>query len=126
MYKPLSATTGTQITDFVFSLGYLLDPHTSVAKTVGDRIATDTPMIITSTAHPGKFAADIIRILGHNTTGMKPVDMLQALQNHSHAPVEHTALIRTLDTKTAHVIPVCGSNYESIISQVNTVADQIV
>ncbi|XP_071816710.1 threonine synthase-like 1 isoform X1 [Apostichopus japonicus] len=44
--------------------GYLLDPHTSIAKTVADRQTTsERPMIICSTAHYGKFPEDVSRAL---------------------------------------------------------------
>jgi threonine synthase len=41
--------------------GYLMDPHTAVAWTVAERLATDAPVLIVSTAHWSKFAADVAR-----------------------------------------------------------------
>lgn len=50
--------------DVVLLVGYLLDPHTSIAKTVADRQTTsERPMIICSTAHYGKFPEDVSRAL---------------------------------------------------------------
>ncbi|HQG54310.1 MAG TPA: threonine synthase [Thermoleophilia bacterium] len=41
--------------------GYLIDPHTAVAWTVAERAATDLPVLVVSTAHWSKFAADVVR-----------------------------------------------------------------
>ena len=42
-------------------LGYLLDPHTAVAWEAAERLAGDAPVLIASTAHWSKFAADVVR-----------------------------------------------------------------
>ncbi len=42
--------------------GYLLDPHTAVAWRVADELCDgDAPVLIVSTAHWSKFAADVVR-----------------------------------------------------------------
>jgi len=41
--------------------GYLLDPHTAVAWEAAGRLAGDAPVLIASTAHWSKFAADVVR-----------------------------------------------------------------
>jgi threonine synthase len=45
--------------------GYLADPHTAVAWEVASRLrlSTDTPLLVTATAHWAKFAADVYRAL---------------------------------------------------------------
>ncbi|XP_052676729.1 threonine synthase-like 1 isoform X3 [Crassostrea angulata] len=46
--------------------GYLLDPHTAIAKFVADLVNdVDVPMIINATAHYSKFAPQVLRALGH-------------------------------------------------------------
>ena len=45
--------------------GYLIDPHTSVAKAVVDKLGLGKTMIL-STASPYKFAASVLRALGEN------------------------------------------------------------
>jgi threonine synthase len=40
---------------------YLLDPHTAVAWEAAERLAGDKPVLIASTAHWSKFAADVVR-----------------------------------------------------------------
>jgi threonine synthase len=44
--------------------GYLLDPHTAVAWEVAERLATDDPMLVVSTAHWAKFGEDVYKALG--------------------------------------------------------------
>jgi threonine synthase len=41
--------------------GYLLDPHTAVAWEAAERLGGDVPVLIASTAHWSKFAADVVR-----------------------------------------------------------------
>lgn len=45
--------------------GYLIDPHTSVAKAVVEKLGLGKTMIL-STASPYKFAASVLRALGEN------------------------------------------------------------
>lgn len=45
--------------------GYLIDPHTSVAKAVVDKLGLGKTMIL-STASPYKFASSVLRALGEN------------------------------------------------------------
>jgi threonine synthase len=42
---------------------YLMDPHTAVGWRVADRLKGDAPVLIVSTAHWSKFAADVARAL---------------------------------------------------------------
>lgn len=52
--------------NFVCLIGYLLDPHTAIAKFVADLVNdVDVPMIINATAHYSKFAPQVLRALGH-------------------------------------------------------------
>ena len=41
--------------------GYLLDPHTAVAWETAARYGGEAPVLIVSTAHWSKFAADVVR-----------------------------------------------------------------
>jgi threonine synthase len=43
--------------------GYLLDPHTAVAWKVAGDLAGNAPVLVVSTAHWSKFAADVLRAL---------------------------------------------------------------
>lgn len=42
---------------------YLMDPHTAVAWRVTEKLQTDLPVLVVSTAHWSKFAADVARAL---------------------------------------------------------------
>lgn len=53
---------------------YLLDPHTAVAWEAAERLAGDLPVLIASTAHWSKFAADVVRGL----TGVPACEPLTA------------------------------------------------
>ncbi|MDZ4179391.1 MAG: threonine synthase, partial [Coriobacteriia bacterium] len=43
--------------------GYLMDPHTAVAWEVAERTVGEDPILVVSTAHWAKFAADVLRAL---------------------------------------------------------------
>ncbi len=44
--------------------GRLIDPHTAVAWAVAERIETDAPVVVLSTAHPAKFPDAVKRACG--------------------------------------------------------------
>ncbi|MDL2257898.1 threonine synthase [Eubacteriales bacterium OttesenSCG-928-K08] len=81
--------------------GYLMDPHTAVAQTVFERYRAqdDTPTVLLSTAHPFKFASDVLGAFEKaqedefenvarlsKITGVKIPDSIAALEN---SPVIH-------------------------------------
>jgi len=43
--------------------GYLMDPHTAVAWEVAERLRSDVPVLVVSTAHWAKFGADTLKAL---------------------------------------------------------------
>jgi threonine synthase len=43
--------------------GYLMDPHTAVAWEVAERMRSENPMLVVSTAHWAKFGADVLKAL---------------------------------------------------------------
>ncbi len=49
--------------------GYLLDPHTAVGWKVAEGLAQDVPVLVASTAHWSKFAADTLRALTGTPAG---------------------------------------------------------
>ncbi len=49
--------------------GYLLDPHTAVAWEAAARLGGDAPVLVVSTAHWSKFAADVVRGLSGTPAG---------------------------------------------------------
>ena len=59
--------------------GYLLDPHTAVAWRVAEELGGDGPVLIVSTAHWSKFAADVYRGLTGAPAGA-PLDAADDLE----------------------------------------------
>lgn len=56
--------------------GYLLDPHSAVAWTVAERLRSDRPVLIASTAHWAKFGPSVYRALkGIPADGELPPDV---------------------------------------------------
>ena len=51
---------------------YLMDPHTAVGWRVAERLKGDAPILIVSTAHWSKFAADVARALTGTGAGAPP------------------------------------------------------
>jgi threonine synthase len=102
-----------------------MDPHTSIAKAVADRFKQDRPMVIASTAHPGKFAQDVLKIIGNTTNKMATAEMLRALESICPRPGEHKSLLKTLEKDCVGEKSVCDANYQSIASQVENIARNI-
>jgi len=46
------------------STGQIIDPHTAVAAAAAERLSTDSPKIILSTAHAAKFPDAVTRAIG--------------------------------------------------------------
>eukprot|EP00058_Branchiostoma_floridae_P021190 XP_002606680.1 hypothetical protein BRAFLDRAFT_209525 [Branchiostoma floridae] len=83
--------------------GYLLDPHTAVAKTVADRLtARDHPMLLASTAHYCKFAPDVLTALGTSLPTNSPVALFQALQALNPRPFLHGQLSKDIGRLKKH------------------------
>ena len=79
--------------------GYLMDPHTAVAKSVHDRFVKstrdDTPNVIVSTASPFKFVQDVLFAV----TGKREGEPFQAARMLSQATgLEIPAQISSLET----------------------------
>ena len=70
---------------------YVLDPHTSVAVYAAERFITDYQTgfknIVASTASPYKFAADVMRSLDRDVTGLADKDVLEALSDYSKTEI---------------------------------------
>lgn len=106
---------------FIF-LGYLLDPHTAVAKAVLDRHNKgDCPVILASTAHYSKFSNDVLSALDpHNSdefSSMSPQDLLNRLEDLHPRPTVHKALKDSLSQPLVHMT-VCKPNVVKIKHQI--------
>ena len=60
--------------------GYLLDPHSAVGVSVGERhLDRDEPMICLATAHPAKFPRAILEATGKDAARHPEIDRLKDL-----------------------------------------------
>ena len=108
--------------------GYLLDPHTSVAKTVADRLQQDRPTLIVSTAHPGKFAHDVLGFLGHGSEAestQPPSTLISKVETMAPLPGVHRNLARKLSTGVTKEKLTCENSFEGMVSEVHKMAKTI-
>jgi threonine synthase len=103
--------------------GYLLDPHTAVAWEVAERLRSDNPMLVVSTAHWAKFGADVykaLRGIGYeaalppDATGLSGVELLhevEALAPEASAVPRGLAELETLRERFSDVV---GSTRDDI------------
>jgi threonine synthase len=75
--------------------GYLLDPHTAVAWEAAERLGGAAPVLVVSTAHWSKFAADVVRGL----TGVHAGEPLPA------GPDDFALLDRVLELSPGQALP---------------------
>ncbi|XP_049633724.1 threonine synthase-like 1 [Suncus etruscus] len=76
------------------TLGYILDPHTAVAKVVADRMQDKTcPVIISSTAHYSKFAPVIMKALKIEEINQTSSSQLYLLSSYNALPPPHETLL---------------------------------
>lgn len=100
--------------------GYLLDPHTAVAKTVGDRVKQeDRPMVISSTAHCDKFAPEIMSFLDRSKRKDDLTSMFKMLQNLRSQPLPHLLLEESMGYKRIHNT-VVNADYKNVVEQILT------
>lgn len=76
-------TLGT-IRRYYEQYGYLLDPHTAVGVSVGERyMAEDEPLIALATAHPAKFSQAILDATGRDVAHHEYLDALKEAPTQS-------------------------------------------
>ncbi len=81
--------------------GFLLDPHTSVAKYVVDNYLDNDKILIASTAHFGKFPESIIKALGLTETKDLKKNF-ESLENVDSKPKITENLRSVLNRKVLH------------------------
>uniref|UniRef100_A0ACB8FVQ4 Threonine synthase-like 1 n=1 Tax=Sphaerodactylus townsendi TaxID=933632 RepID=A0ACB8FVQ4_9SAUR len=80
------------------STGYILDPHTAIAKVVADRVQDKScPVIISSTAHYSKFAPAILQALRMGEIKQTPLSQLHLLNSYKPLPPIHRGLLETVE-----------------------------
>ena len=91
--------------------GYLIDPHTAVAKTVADRhsLGSDVPLVISATAHYSKFSDGILSALGlqSETHTNNPVELINKALKLSENPAKHKNLLKDVANSRPHKVVSC-------------------
>ncbi|KAH3820725.1 threonine synthase-like 1 [Dreissena polymorpha] len=101
---------------------YLLDTHTGIAKSVADRFQGDRPMVIVATAHPAKFAHDILASFGRQINHRTPVDLIRGIADEAALPGLHEALLKTLSSADDKPKLTCENNIGHVLKQVTDLA----
>ena len=106
------------------STGYLMDPHTAVAKTVADRHRPrDRPLLLCSTAHYGKFPTDVLKSLGYATSPPDhPAKSLGDLQRLDPRPGMHQQLSQALTRPRLHHTVLNASREDIVIEMTDFVS----
>ncbi|XP_026565866.1 threonine synthase-like 1 [Pseudonaja textilis] len=99
--------------------GYILDPHTAVAKVVADRLQDKTcPVVISSTAHYSKFAPAILQALKIGEIKQTPLSQLQLLNSYNPLPPVHGGLLEMLRKNEKPKYEVCAANVNVLMEHV--------
>ncbi|XP_036409512.1 threonine synthase-like 1 [Megalops cyprinoides] len=107
------------IHDVHSSTGYILDTHTAVGKVVADRLQDRTcPVVISSTAHYGKFAPAVLGALRLGGSVGTPLDQLGGLGALGSRPPPHGALLECLREGSSRPHPVCPADFAALEEQV--------
>ncbi|XP_035272155.1 threonine synthase-like 1 [Anguilla anguilla] len=105
--------------------GYILDPHTAVAKVVADRLQDRTcPVVISSTAHHGKFAPAVLRALELQCPTGTPLDQLDRLGSFRSRPLAHNALLKCLRESGNSPHLVCPADVSILVDQVEAMIQE--
>ena len=103
---------GFSLSNSIFYVtGYLIDPHTAVAKTVADRhsLGSDVPLVISATAHYSKFSDGILSALGlqSETHTNNPVELINKALKLSENPAKHKNLLKDVANSRPHKVVSC-------------------
>ncbi len=94
--------------------GYLLDPHTSVAWEVAERLRGDRPLLIASTAHWAKFGIDVYKALNgiayraplpESAARLSGLDLLDRVSEQTGQPIpRNLSELRSLPHRFTQVV----------------------
>ncbi|TNN57195.1 Threonine synthase-like 1 [Liparis tanakae] len=99
--------------------GYLMDPHTAVAKVVADRLQDGScPVVLCATAHYGKFAPAMFEALGILDVPEDPVEQLRRLGSAASAPAAHGGVMKCLEERGGAGHAVCRADYAVLVEEV--------
>uniref|UniRef100_A0A8C3AYR6 Threonine synthase like 1 n=1 Tax=Cyclopterus lumpus TaxID=8103 RepID=A0A8C3AYR6_CYCLU len=99
--------------------GYLMDPHTAVAKVVADRLQDGScPVVLCATAHYGKFAPAVFEALRIQDIPEDPVEQLRRLASTASAPAAHGGVMKCLEERGRAGHAVCRADYALLVEEV--------
>ncbi|KAM4544293.1 threonine synthase-like 1 [Fundulus diaphanus] len=102
--------------------GYLMDPHTAVAKVVADRLKDDScPMVLCSTAHYGKFAPAVFKALQIQNVPQDPMEQLKELEAAASGPEPHREMMKCTRERGRRVHRVCQADYGVLVEEVESI-----
>lgn len=106
--------------------GYLLDPHTAVAVHVADQLCpkdAEVPLLISSTAHYGKFASDIVETVQACSATAAAPEMLAALASKASRPAAHQALLDVVTSTPVHKTEI-GADLDTVKAEIRVFLDR--
>ncbi|XP_059901038.1 threonine synthase-like 1 [Gadus macrocephalus] len=105
--------------------GYLMDPHTAVAKAVADRLqGGGAPVVICSTAHYGKFGPAVLGALQVEPAPKDPLEQLQRLGSLARCgPGVHRQVVRCVEGGSGQRPRVCPAEYGALVEQVEDMVE---
>uniref|UniRef100_A0A286Y3Y6 Threonine synthase like 1 n=2 Tax=Cavia porcellus TaxID=10141 RepID=A0A286Y3Y6_CAVPO len=105
--------------------GYILDPHTAVAKSVADRMQDKTcPVIVSSTAHYSKFAPVIMQALKIKEINQISSSQLYLLGSYNALPPPHEALLERTKQQEKMDYQVCVADMNVLKRQVEKIVQK--
>lgn len=100
--------------------GILIDPHTAVAKYVADNIGinTDTPLLISATAHPSKFAEGVMKAI-RPSESFKDKNILLVMESVCGQQARHKQIWGLLEKRQRHAM-LCQATKDAIADQIRS------
>ncbi|EDL78801.1 rCG55770 [Rattus norvegicus] len=99
--------------------GYILDPHTAVAKVVADKMQDKScPVVIASTAHYSKFAPVVLQALRIKELNQTSASQLYLLSSYNALPPPHEALLERMKQKGKMDYQACVADVDVLKSHV--------
>lgn len=101
--------------------GYIMDTHTAIAKVVADGLQDGScPVVLSSTAHYGKFAPTVFKALQTQNIPEDPTEQLKKLALMSSRPETHRDMMECLRKGGKGGHTVCQPEYSVLVEEVES------
>lgn len=86
--------------------GYMIDPHTAVAKFVADKhnFGSEVPLVISSTAHFSKFSTSVLDAFSIHAGTDNPQNLMKKVLDLTEKPAIHKNLWQDVQQSRHHKI----------------------